>query len=637
MTKCEIALSYLEKGFSVIPLYSPEMLKQKPSRNMKEELQKKFNENIQLGNPLTKEEVLQNFITTKCKQPFIGWKKYQNQLPTKEEVTSWFTSNPLANIGIITGAVSNLVVFDLDSESAVQYADELGGFPDTVKVKTGKGYHVYMKYPGFEIRNDVNSKLKLDIRADGGQVAAPPSLHGSGHQYEWVEGSSINDIAPAECSPWMINYLQDIASSVPVNELAKELEVVLKNEVKEIKTSPEVKSPDAINPEKNRDEYLDLLHNGCAQGERNHSATRLIGHLFKTGIREPEIWEIIKTWNKDKVKPPLGEDELKKTFESVKALEKKIQTTPKFSIDSLLDDLNKTISEYQENYIRVPFAGNNLKNLESSMNGGFSGGRFYLFGGIPSSGKTVLLNNIADNICLNGYPILFFSYDDGRAELRYRTFSRFSSQSIEDFNLRRVKDIRSVWKNTTIQQIISKKYVVQQMIPVEKWNELINAVKQKHGKAPVIIIDYLRKLRTEKNTFDERLRVDDILSKLTEMAKYHNTPIIAISELARDSYKSGQRLSMASFKESGTIEYEASWLGILGEVEEKDGEFEIKEDWDSIIEHDGNVDLIIFKAKRGTGVTGRIPLKVDKNLMVVSDRPDLSADKPVTNNKQTKF
>ena len=477
-----------------------------------------------------------------------------------------------------------------------------------------------MKHPGFEIRNSVNKKLDIDIRADGGYVAAPPSIHGSGNQYQWVEGNSIDDIAPAPCSSWMNDYLKDISNSEPVNDLAKELEVLLKKDVKKIKTSPEVKSPDAINPEKNRDEYLNLLHNGCAQGERNHSATRLIGHLFKTGIREQEIWEIVHTWNEGKVKPPLDQDELKKTFESVKALEKKTQTTQKFSIDSLLDDLNKTISEYQENYVRVPFAGNNLRGLEKCMNGGFSGGRFYLFGGIPSSGKTVLLNNIADNICLNGYPILFFSYDDGRAELRYRTFSRFSCQSIEDFNLRTVKDIRSVWNNSSVQQIISKKYVVQQMIQVEKWNELINAIKQKHGKAPVIIIDYLRKLRTEKSTFDERLRVDDILSRLTEMAKYHNTPIIAISELARDSYKSGQRLSMASFKESGTIEYEASWLGILGEVEEKDGEFEIKEDWDSIIEHDGNVDLIIFKAKRGTGVTGRIPLKVDKNLMIVSDR-----------------
>ena len=176
------------------------------------------------------------------------------------------------------------------------------------------------------------------------------------------------------------------------------------------------------------------------------------------------------------------------------------------------------------------------------------------------------------------------------------------------------------------------------MITVEKWCDLINQIKKIHGKAPVIIIDYLRKVRTEKSTFDERLRIDDILTKLTEIAKTNNTPVIAISELARDSYKAGQRLSMASFKESGTIEYEASWLGILGAVEEKDGEFEVKEDWDSIIKHDGNVDLIIFKAKRGTGATGKIPLKVDRNLMTVSDRPvETSANNQTKNPVKTKY
>ena len=38
----------------------------------------------------------------------------------------------------------------------------------------------------------------------------------------------------------------------------------------------------------------------------------------------------------------------------------------------------------------------------------------------------------------------------------------------------------------------------------------------------------------------QRLRVDEILSTLTDMAKIHNLPVLAISELARDSYKTGQ-------------------------------------------------------------------------------------------------
>jgi len=260
------------------------------------------------------------------------------------------------------------------------------------------------------------------------------------------------------------------------------------------------------------------------------------------------------------------------------------------------------------------------------MNGGLIGGRFYLLGGIPSASKTMLANNLADNICLNGQPVLFFSYDDGKAELRYRTFARFSSYGIEDFNQNRLgkNEIKNICEIPEIQKIIALKYVVEKRVNIEKWNGYIEQIKNRHKKTPVIIVDYLRKLRTDNKTSDERLRVDDILSNLTELAKKYNIPVLVISELARDSYKSGQRLSMASFKESGTIEYEASWLGVLAAVEEKDGNYNLKNNWQRIIEHDGNVDLIVFKVKRGTGVTGKIPLKVDKDKMTVKDRKNVS-------------
>ena len=149
---------------------------------------------------------------------------------------------------------------------------------------------------------------------------------------------------------------------------------------------------------------------------------------------------------------------------------------------------------------------------------------------------------------------------------------------------------------------------------------MLSKIHARHQKAPVIMIDYLRKVKTDSNRLDERLRVDEILSTLTDLAKTHNLHVLVISELARDSYKNGQRLSMASFKESGSIEYEASWLGILAAVEEIGDGYNLKHDWERIINHDGNIDLIVFKAKRGTGVTGKIPLKLEKSNMTVRDR-----------------
>ena len=134
------------------------------------------------------------------------------------------------------------------------------------------------------------------------------------------------------------------------------------------------------------------------------------------------------------------------------------------------------------------------------------------------------------------------------------------------------------------------------------------------------MIDYLRKVKTESNRMEERLRVDEILSALTNMAKIYNIPVLVIFELARDSYKLGQHLGMASFKESGTIEYEASWLGILAAVEDDGAGYKLKNDWERIIDHDGYIDLIVYKAKRGTGTTGRISLKLEKSHMTVRDR-----------------
>ena len=61
-----------------------------------------------------------------------------------------------------------------------------------------------------------------------------------------------------------------------------------------------------------------------------------------------------------------------------------------------------------------------------------------------------------------------------------------------------------------------------------------------------------------------------------------------------------------------------------------DSDYTLKNDWERIINHDGNIDLIVFKAKRGTGNTGRIALKLDKSKMTVRDRIEATKTDSVT-------
>jgi replicative DNA helicase len=606
MTNKQIALQYLIKGLSVIPLVSPSMVS---------------------GNP-TKEEVIY-----KCKRALVKWSEFQNRLPTEDEVNAWWDRWPDANIGIMTGKISNLVVFDVDKQDAIDYAEEEGGFPITVKATTGKGYHVYVQYPDFEVRNSTNTDLGLDIRADGGYVVAPPSVHGNGNQYSWEEGYSIHEIDPAPCEYWMEYFL-------------KEQTKISSKSAKEQPPKPSENPDTASNPPTN-DLYADILKNGALQGNRNDSAARLVGHLLAKSIPASEAWEMVSTWNNAKNKPPIDLTELKQTFESIKKLDQSNQKhrsdekrKPEIKIESYIDTPEKVISAFSDNYFRVPIAiDHQLRNLEQEMNGGLVGGRLYVLGGIPSSGKTALVNNIADNICLNGHPVLFFSYDDGVDELRYRTYARFSGFSIEDFNKNILEgsDVEAIANSDRLKVIRSLKYVVPDLMNTEDWPGLIDQVIQKHSKPPVIIADYLRKLRSNDHQADERIRVDEILSCLTEMAKTYNTPILVISELARDSYKSGQRLSMASFKESGSIEYEASWLGILAAVEENAAGFNLKQDWEKIIQQDGNVDMIVFKAKRGVGSRGKIALKMHTDNMAFRDRVENHATDTIHKLKSSKY
>ena len=63
MTNLEIALSYRDRGLSVIPLWSPEMVKKNPPKYYTESLNKKLNDNSKEEDPLPEEDIIQNFST----------------------------------------------------------------------------------------------------------------------------------------------------------------------------------------------------------------------------------------------------------------------------------------------------------------------------------------------------------------------------------------------------------------------------------------------------------------------------------------------------------------------------------------------------------------------------------------------
>ena len=120
-----------------------------------------------------------------------------------DRITHWWRRWPDANIGIATGAVSGVVVIDVDLRHD---ADELDvsasmaslldrGLPGTFTSLTGGGgLHLFYATRDEDLGNTagrlpgLDGKLPgIDLRASGGYVVAPRSAHISGGSYEWLE------------------------------------------------------------------------------------------------------------------------------------------------------------------------------------------------------------------------------------------------------------------------------------------------------------------------------------------------------------------------------------------------------------------------------------------------------------------
>jgi hypothetical protein len=66
-------------------------------------------------------------------------------------IKQWWDENPQYNIGVATDAASHLFVVDiddLDGEAALRHLEKQhGALPPTVEVITGRGRHIYFRYP----------------------------------------------------------------------------------------------------------------------------------------------------------------------------------------------------------------------------------------------------------------------------------------------------------------------------------------------------------------------------------------------------------------------------------------------------------------------------------------------------------
>lgn len=207
---------------------------------------------------------------------------FKDATTDKTQIERWWKENPNYNIGIATGSPSGgLVVVDVDEDkekgktglSSIQnWMKKNGQIPKTVEVVTGRGgLHAYY-FCEKQLSNRTNVLDSVDIRADGGYVVAPPSIHPNGNSYRFADGFGLE---------YGIKDAGDI--------------------VVELATFKQSSPKETFN-----------LSGAIPEGTRVDTLFKLTCSLIDKGMSEIAIRNAVRVENNTRCNPPLSEEELEK-------------------------------------------------------------------------------------------------------------------------------------------------------------------------------------------------------------------------------------------------------------------------------------------------------------------------------------
>ena len=263
--------------------------------------------------------------------------------------------------------------------------------------------------------------------------------------------------------------------------------------------------------------------------------------------------------------------------EEVERTEREIEREilKKESVANAIDGFLQSIEDSKT----APFYSTGFSSLDALLGGGLFTG-LYFVGAVSSLGKTTLCLNIADNVAREGNDVLFFSLEMGRHELIAKSVSRltFIKDEIENNTSANAKTTRGILTGARydyyserelalIREAVSdyRKYADRIYISEGYGDIGVAQIREKvsdhiriTGRRPLTIIDYVQILSPHDVRATDKQNTDRAVVELKRLSRDYGIPIIGISSFNRDNYLAP--VNMASFKESGGLEYSADCL-----------------------------------------------------------------------------
>jgi len=248
-------------------------------------------------------------------------------------------------------------------------------------------------------------------------------------------------------------------------------------------------------------------------------------------------------------------------------------------------------------------------------------GKLYVVGGRPGDGKTIMGLQLARALCVAG-PVAFSSLEMGEDELTERLVSSMGDVPLG--SLTRHQLTEDEWsKVQAVQPRIENMPLFVDATPdvtITHIKSHARSVARKGGKLGGVVVDYLQLISGTDSKQKKYEIVSEVSRQLKIMAKELDCPVVALSQLNRESAGVGKlrrEPNLADLRESGSIEQDADVVLLLQRQVNEDGS--------------KAPELKIIVAKNRSGREGRVSLRWEGGFARVVNRPAVLYDAPVPN------
>lgn len=264
------------------------------------------------------------------------------------------------------------------------------------------------------------------------------------------------------------------------------------------------------------------------------------------------------------------------------------------------------------------------------MTGGLCPGDLTVIAARPSMGKTSLMMNIVENVCIDlGKPTLVFSAEMTRSQLVDRLVLARSKYNPKEIlrGTRPTKQQLERVRRATMQIAAAPIHLNDLSAPnINYIRATVRRMVRKYG-IRAIAVDYLQLCKSlSKQASNSREReVAEIVGGFKSLAKEMGISVVLLAQLNRQgenrSGTSKGKPKMSDLRESGSIEQDADIIGLLY----RDAYYaESNEEKDALA---GKAHLDI--AKNRNGATGKIPLTFIEELMRFETGAPFEEDEPI--------